>query len=253
MKIPSKMKVYGPLMAAGLLLLLAGGRDRQPPTRVAAAETTPVLVELFTSEGCSSCPPADQLLRELDARQDVPGAHILVLSEHVDYWNHLGWRDTFSSPAWTARQEHYATLLRDGQVYTPEAVIDGAHAVVGSDAEALRGQIAAAAHAKKQPLSIASAEWQGNNVLVTFTGGPYPNSTIYAVLADERARSQVSAGENAGHAIEHVAVARLLVPVKNGQSSVRLAAAGARAGQERVVVFVQASDGRIVAAAERSI
>ncbi len=217
---------------------------------VGAASSTPVLVELFTSEGCSSCPPADRLLRELDAHQDVPGVHVIVLSEHVDYWDHLGWRDAFSSPGWTSRQQQYAELLRNGEVYTPEAVIDGAHGVVGSDSQAVRGQISAAAGIPKRPLEISSVNKQGSEIVVTVAGGPYTGSVLYAVLADEHDRTKVAAGENAGHALEHVAVARLLVPFKPGQTSIRMPAA--ERGPSRVVVFAQAKDGRIVAAAEHS-
>jgi hypothetical protein len=229
--------------------LLLTGHDAP----VEAAANAPVLVELFTSEGCSSCPPADQLLRELDARQDIPGVHVIVLSEHVDYWNHLGWRDPYSSALWTERQEDYRSRLHQPEVYTPQAVVDGTHDVVGSDGPSLRAAIAASARAEKQPLTIVDAEWQGDQVSATLAGGPFRGATVYAVLADERDHSQVAAGENAGHALDHVAVARSLAVIKDGQSRLHLAAPHGASGHLRLIVFAQAKDGRILAGAERTL
>src|SRR5213594_3831029 len=98
-----------------------------------AAERGPVLVELFTSEGCSSCPPADALLARLEKSQPVAEAEIIVLSEHVDYWNRLGWRDPFSSVEFTLRQQRYTEGFRRDGAYTPQMVVDGRVEFVGSD------------------------------------------------------------------------------------------------------------------------
>src|SRR5579863_6213046 len=119
----------------------------------------PVLVELFTSEGCSDCPPADRLLEELDAKQAVPGAQVVVLSEHVTYWNHLGWSDPFSMPEIDWRQQQYATRFNLDSTYTPQMVVDGAAQLVGNNTTAAVEAIAKAASTPKKQLTLAEAHW----------------------------------------------------------------------------------------------
>src|SRR5271166_5943636 len=131
-------------------ILAAGLHAAEPNARV------PVLAELFTSEGCSSCPPADALLMKLDKMQPVAGAQIIVLSEHVDYWNSLGWKDPFSSPQFSRRQADYARLL-GSEVYTPQLVIDGRVQLNGSDGRDIQAAIARAAAKPKLPVQIVQA------------------------------------------------------------------------------------------------
>src|SRR5580692_6039586 len=133
----------------------------------AGSPPTPVLVELFTSEGCSSCPPADALLSRLGKTQPVPGADIIALEEHVDYWDRLGWKDPFSAEAATERQNEYDQTFAGGQAYTPQMIVDGHAKFVGSsDSDALRA-ISAASQAPKAAVQLS---WEEGGTLAIHIG-----------------------------------------------------------------------------------
>jgi len=167
---------------------------------------TPVLVELFTSEGCSSCPPADLLLARLESTQPVAGAHIIVLSEHVDYWDRLGWRDPFSSAQFTARQQEYAQVFRDNGPYTPEMVVDGATGFVGSESALALKAIAQAARAPKAAVRISA---QTGKVSIQ-AEGVVRNADVMLAITEGNLLSHVLKGENAGRRLPHTAVVRSL-------------------------------------------
>jgi hypothetical protein len=216
----------------------------------------PVLVELFTSEGCSSCPPADALLQAIDREQNIPGAQVIVLSEHVDYWDHDGWRDPFSSAAMTARQEAYAARFTQDSAYTPEAVIDGAKGLVGSDRRGLTSAVEQAAQRPKEEIAITGASVSGNAVAANVMIGALSRADLYAVLADDHDESSVSSGENSGRRLTHVAVARVIKRVgslNNGFSGqVRLAQPKDSEGRKmRLIIFAQEQGtGRILGVGE---
>src|SRR4051794_16154553 len=167
----------------------------------AAAEPAraPVLVELFTSEGCSSCPPADRLLEKLDPQ-------VIVLSEHVDYWDRLGWRDPYSSHAATLRQEAYARGFGIEGPYTPQIVIDGAVEFVGNDSRRVADEIARARGREKIGIRLARTE---SGVRIEIDPAAKPADVMLA-LADDTGTSQVAAGENKGRRLHHVAIVRSL-------------------------------------------
>jgi hypothetical protein len=173
----------------------------------------PVLLELFTSEGCSSCPPADRLLETFDRTQPVPGADLIVLSEHVDYWNRLGWTDPYSSPLFTQRQQEYMRRLHLPGAYTPQLVMDGQADFVGSDERAVRAGILRAEARPKTAISLR-AERAGPEVKISLEAGDrIRQADLYLVLANDPAQSQVTRGENSGRTLRHVAVVRRLVRV----------------------------------------
>jgi len=178
-----------------------------------------VLVELFTSEGCSSCPPADALLERLDRSQQVSGADLIVLSEHVDYWNDIGWKDPYSSHEYSERQSAYAAQFGLGTIYTPQMIVDGHFEFVGSDERRARETIANATKVMKTPVSVASSLSDEKTAVLHIETGPLPSSStaksagIFLAIADDRDESHVSRGENAGRTLMHVAVLRSLVRI----------------------------------------
>jgi hypothetical protein len=177
--------------------------------------STPVLVELFTSEGCSSCPPADALLARLGRTQPVHGAEIIALEEHVDYWDRLGWKDPFSSEAATQRQNDYGSAFGGEQIYTPQMVVDGRIEFVGSsDTDALRA-IRTASQAQKPAIHLF---WDKNDALeIHIDANPgatqHDDRQLIVVIAENMLHSDVKRGENAGRALQHDGVVRKLLPV----------------------------------------
>jgi hypothetical protein len=208
-----------------------------------AADRTPILVELFTSEGCSSCPPADRLLQQLDAQT-------IVLSEHVDYWDHDGWKDPHSSHELTLRQEDYATRFGIEGPYTPQMVIDGVAEFNGSDVSRAKAELAKSAG---RPHATIRLSRQDGAIAVHVEGAP-ASANVMLALADNFDASDVRAGENKGRRMEHVAVVRSLRKVgsvKRGGGFDETVKLPAGAAAERAIVFLQqGSAGPVEGAAE---
>lgn len=211
-----------------------------------------VLVELFTSEGCSSCPPADAVIARLHEKQPVPGVQLVVLSEHVDYWNHLGWRDPFSDAQFSARQEAYG-----GRIYTPQVVVDGRADVLGSDEDAIVRAAKSFALEPHGALSISPPGVPGvHPVHVAVTGlPPHGPARLLLAVVEDRLVSKVERGENAGRTLTHSAVVRRLQTVATIPASADTWTADvdvpmdAAWKQPRIVAFVQDERSRRVLAA----
>ncbi len=207
------------------------------------AAQSPVVLELFTSQGCSSCPPADALLGRLKAAD----ADVLPLSLHVDYWNRIGWSDPFSSAAVTARQNDYAKWLGQDGVYTPELVVDGALGVVGSDPGEVEAAIrqARAAHALLPPISLRASRDLGG-IEIAVGAGP-GRGRLLLVGYDDRHVTAIPSGENAGRTLTETNVVRSLVQLAEWSGQPVTLRATPPAG-EHLAVLLQAADGRMLAA-----
>jgi len=206
-----------PVFAVSLTLLAVPltSHAASPGTSVGTTPSSVAIVELFTSEGCSSCPPADALLRQINLKQTNAGQLIVGISEHVTYWNNLGWKDPYSSPVFTDRQSVYASRLSSEGSYTPQMILNGRDQFVGSDGSALERALRDDARREHFALSIVSSTptTEGIDVKFAFAGSPAKPLDIVAVLADDTDRSNVLRGENGGRQLQHVSVARLITRV----------------------------------------
>ena len=197
------------LAVSTLPIALSQAKHTEPPQSI-------VLVELFTSEGCSSCPPADELLRKVNGKQTAAGQLVVGISEHVTYWNRLGWTDPFSSSTYTDRQERYASRFGLDSVYTPQMVVDGQQQFVGSNEARLSQALANQAKERKINLRILSSEIQGGSIAIHFSATQLLSKrplNIVAIVTEDLATSKVLRGENGGRSLQHVAVARSLATV----------------------------------------
>ena len=250
-----------------VVLLLGRFASQSAESSGPAGTRTPVLVELFTSEGCSSCPPADRFLQQLD-QQPRPGADVIVLSEHVDYWNHIGWKDPFSSHFFSERQSAYAKRFGLDSVYTPEMVVDGTSEFVGSDSSKADHVFQTVTRTPKLSVRLSDVSFEPPRTLRVHieTGtldGSYnlPAADAYVAVAMNHAQSQVSGGENAGHQLTHVSVVQSLIKVaelKRGQGLKQDVALklepSADLGNLRLIAFLQQPhEGRIVGATRLSV
>jgi hypothetical protein len=242
------------MLSFGACLLIQGQSTQT------AAGREPVVVELFTSEGCSSCPPADALLAELDAKQPIGSAEVIAIEEHVDYWDELGWKDPYSSSTWTARQNDYAGTLHNGSAYTPQMVVDGTAGFVGSRGGTARQEIEKAATNRKARVEISQVSPVANKSVVlkvsiekSLSVSQKDTAEVIMAITESGLRSSVKGGENNGKELQHSPVLREFRVIgavgKSGeegftsQPSVKLDAKW-NAANLRAVVFIQEKKSR---------
>jgi hypothetical protein len=218
-----------------------------------------VVAELFTSEGCSSCPPADALLQQIASQSPVDRVEVIGLEEHVDYWDRLGWRDPFSSATFTNRQSEYARVFRSGQIYTPLLVVDGAFEAVGSDKTAVRAAIAAAAARPAATVHVSATATNDRARVEVSVDMPTPlgrkgSADVVVAIVEDGLVTRVQRGENGGRTLPHSAVVRALnaigtIPAEVSGRSVSVylpLSQGWRTSQLRAVGFVQERETRRV-------
>ena len=238
--------------------------------RMPVAARTPVVVELFTSEGCSSCPPADALLVRLAEEPLAGNVQLIALEEHVDYWNDLGWTDPFSSRDWTSRQYVYSGVLRNGNPYTPQMVVDGTTEFVGSRTQQARQAIREAAGKSKIPVTLAQGNSDGNgkgnfSVKIGRLEGTTKGDSaeIWLAITETGLHSAVTRGENAGEDLHHAAIVRSMRKLGEakgdgqtsfaGDASVSLQKEWKRANLKAVLFVQEKKSRRILGAAEISL
>ena len=236
------------ILACGAGAVWAAHRG-DPPAPLRSG-VPPVLVELFSSEGCSSCPPAEAWLASIDRAQSIDGVAVIALEEHVDYWDRLGWRDTFALPQFGERQRDYSRVLPDKRVFTPEIVIDG-HAVVanGDEEQAARDMRASAT----EPRARVALSRHGNDI--TIDVGEIPDNDlepaeVWLAITESGLVTNVAEGENAGRRLAHAPVVRDLRRVGLARGGSFHAEASVDVGTTwapralRIVAFVQRARSR---------
>lgn len=214
------MKTASSLLAVSAFALFSVAPSVAPAfTRGASGDAktlAPVVVELFTSEGCSSCPPADALLMKLENTQPVQGARVIAIEEHVDYWNHDGWTDPYSSADWTQRQVDYVLKFKGKEPYTPQMIVDGQTQMVGGREREVREAIEHAASQPQTDVTVSPGDSSGATRDFKVRIGKLVGNTdkdsaeVWLAITESGLASSVRAGENAGKDLSHASVLRSL-------------------------------------------
>ncbi len=246
----------------GVALAIAPSLVANQPATPPDQPRVPILIELFTSEGCSSCPPVDEFVKRMDETQPVTGAQLIVLSEHVDYWDQDGWRDIYSSALITDRQNTYVRALGLKTAYTPQMIVDGSLELKGNSSD-LEQAFEKELKVPKIAMNISGAQIEAQSLKahVEASGAEKHGGEIWIAVALDHAASQVSAGENSGKRLEHVAVVQELKKVgklDKGKTFAQDVTVKLKGNPDpknlRVVAFVQEpGEGKVLGAASTKI
>jgi len=260
-----KIGIPAILLCALIPAVVHHGLAQSP--KVPAANRTPVLVELFTSEGCSSCPPADDLLARFETEQPFNSADVVALEEHVDYFNHDGWIDPFSSADWTQRQFTYDNALHAGTPSTPQAIVEGQRQLVGNDLNSLASAIRAVSELPQTPVTLLQKPSNSpDDPQFAVTVGKLVGATekdtpeVWLLISESGLHSAVDKGENAGHDLHHSSVVRTLKKVGvtapasspqafDGSTSIKLKSGWKRENLRAVALVQEKKSRKILGAA----
>ena len=240
------------VLAAVLLLATAPASRNEAATQAKPDPSQPVVVELFTSQGCNSCPPADELVVELTDQSDV-----IALSLHVDYWDYIGWKDPYGSPMNTERQRRYGEALRLRYVFTPQIIVDGRTSLVGSRRGAVLRSIERS-RVRGKPLKLEIVNDDGGKVIIPAGHAPDVGATVWLVVYDRHHETDVTRGENAGRTIRNGNVVRRFERLgtwmgERTEIPLDLSAAAARGHDGCAVIVQQGRYGPVLGAAAMSL
>ena len=250
------IKIYAVTFCLAITALVSAAfinKNKVKPAIITNGEGFAV-IELFTSEGCSSCPPADELLAKI--QKETAGKPVYILAYHVDYWNRLGWKDIFSKAEYSQRQSTYSKWLKLSGVYTPQAIVNGQTEFVGSAQGTLHNAINAGLKKEtKAQIAISSVAVAGHNATLKYSAaGNTDNTTLQLALVQKNAVSHVKNGENGGRTLSHIQIVNELksIPLgknKNGEASIALPVTFSAPGYELVAFIQNTNTGEITAAA----
>jgi hypothetical protein len=252
MRAPKTLIIAG-FLAASAIALTAFAVKRHVNTKKTDPDKGFAVVELFTSEGCSSCPPADDVAAKIE--KEITDKPVYILAFHVDYWNKGGWTDVFSSPDYSTRQRDYSKTI-GAQVYTPQVIINGTNVFVGSEEDKIRTSIQENLDfGAMSSVTLSNVKIEGGKVTFQYqTKGKTGSSTLFLALIQKAGQNNVGAGENKGRTLSHVQIVRAFTTAKvksNGNSAIEIPKGFDAHGGE-VIAFIQNNDTRLITGATKA-